>query len=126
MSTPQTSIKIPQVSISQSGPIIQTTVQMPAGKTGTSKIITSQPQFTYQPYQGPYKYGHVPQTPVYPQKLYPGYTYQIHVQPKYVPVILGYPGGNMIPNAQPIPGYPRYPPPGTGLVSQGYPQDPTR
>ena len=81
----------------------------------------SQPQYTYQPYQGPYKYGLVPQTPVYPQKLYPRYTYQIHVQPQYVPIIPSYLGGSMIPNAQPILGYPGYAPPGTALVSQGYP-----
>ena len=73
-SAPQTSALIPQVSIPQSGPTIQTTVQMTTRQPGTSTVITSQPQFTYQLYQGPYQYVPV-KTPVYPQQLYPGYTY---------------------------------------------------
>ena len=60
ISSPQTLLQIPQVSIPQSRPTIQTTVQMPVGQPGTSTIITSQPQFTYQPYQGPYQYRLVP------------------------------------------------------------------
>ena len=46
------SVQIPQVSVPQSGPFVQTSVQMPGGQAGTSKFVTSQPQFTYQPYQG--------------------------------------------------------------------------
>ena len=37
------SMQIPQVSVPQSGPTIQTTVQMPTGQFGTSTILTSQP-----------------------------------------------------------------------------------
>lgn len=40
-----------------------------------------------------------------------------------------YPGGIPIPTAQTIPGHLGYPPPGVGLIPQGYqslPQDPNR
>ena len=52
--------------------------------------------------------------------MYVGYTYQIPTQPQYGPINLGYPRGIPIPNAQAIPGYLGYPPPGTGIVPQGY------
>ena len=52
---------------------------MPAGQPGTSTVIKSQPQFTYQPYQGPYQYGPVAQNISY--QPYPGYTYQMPTQP---------------------------------------------
>ena len=45
-----TSVKIPQASLPQSGPTVQTSVQMPIGEPGPSTVVTSQPQFTYQPY----------------------------------------------------------------------------
>ena len=55
ISTAQTSTipaSIPQVSLPQPGSTIQTLVQMPVGQLGPSTVVTSQPQFTYQPYQG--------------------------------------------------------------------------
>ena len=55
----------PQASLPQSGPTIQTSIQMPVGQPGPSAIITSQPQFTYQPYQGQYQFGPTIQSPVY-------------------------------------------------------------
>jgi len=58
-------VLIPQASLPQSGPTVQTSVQMPVGKPGPSMVVTSQPQFTYQPYQGQYQYGSVVQQPVY-------------------------------------------------------------
>ena len=117
-------MQIPQASVPQSGPTIQTTVQMPTGQAGTSTIFSSQPQFTYQPYQGQYQFGKATKNPVYQYQPYPGYTYQVPQQRQYGLVNLGYPGGFMIPNMHPILGYPRYPPPGTGLITQGY-QDPS-
>ena len=59
------SVQIPQVSVPQSGPSVQTSVQMPAGQDGTSTVVTSQPQFTYQPYQGQYHFGPVSQNLFY-------------------------------------------------------------
>lgn len=50
VSTTPISVKNPQVSVPQSGPTIQTMVQMPMGQSSTNAILTSQPQFTYQPY----------------------------------------------------------------------------
>ena len=94
---PQVSVPIPQVSVPQSGPAPQTTIQMPAGQPGTSSVITSQPQFTYQPYQGSYQYGPVAQNPVY--QPFPRYMYQMPTQPQYGLVSPGYPGGILIPNA---------------------------
>ena len=118
------SVQIPRVSVPQSGPTIQSTVQMPTGQTGTSMIVSSQPQFTYQLYQGQYRFGQVTQNIVYQYQPYPRYTYQIPQQPQYGQVNPNYPGGYTIQNAHPIPGYPGYPPPGTGLITQGY-QDPS-
>jgi len=43
-------MSVPQASLPQSGPTIQTSVQMPVGQPGPSTVVTSQPQFTYQPY----------------------------------------------------------------------------
>ena len=88
-----------------------------------SIVITSQPQFTYQLYQGKYQYGPVLQNLAYHHQPYHGYTYQTPQQPQYGLINPGYPGGIPIPNAQEIPGYPGYPPPGTSLITQGY-QDP--
>jgi len=42
----------PQASLPQSAPTIQTSVQMPVGQPSPSMVVTSQSQFTYQPYQG--------------------------------------------------------------------------
>lgn len=97
---------------------------MPTAQSSTSTLLTSQPQFTYQSYQGQYQFGHTTQNPTYQYQPYPGYNYQVPQQPQYGSVNLGYPGGFTIPNANPIPGYPGYPPPGTGLITQGY-QDPS-
>ena len=74
-------VTIPQVSLPQSRPTIQTSVQMPVGKPGLSMVVTSQPQFTYQPYQGQYQYVPAVQQPVYQYQPYPGYTYQQPQQP---------------------------------------------
>jgi hypothetical protein len=65
------------------------------------------------------------QQPVYQYQPYPGYTYQQPQQPQYGPVNPGFPGGYNIPNAIPVPSYPGYPPPGTGLVTQSF-RDPNR
>ena len=43
-------VKIPQVFVPQSGPFVQTLVEMPGGQAGTSTVVTSQPQFGYQLY----------------------------------------------------------------------------
>ena len=88
-----------------------------------SMVITSQPQFTYQPYQGHYQFGPALQNPVYQYQPYPGYTYQTPQQPQFGLVNPSYPGGFTIPNENLILGYPRYPPPGTSLIMQVY-QDP--
>ena len=117
-STTPVSVQIPQVSVPQSGP----SVQIPIGQTGISTVVTSQPQFTYQPYQGQPQFGPYVQNPSYQYQLYPGYTYQ---QPQYGLVHPGFPGGYTIPNANPIPSYPGYPPPGSALASQGF-RDPNR
>ena len=69
----------------QSGPIIQTIVQIPVGQPHTSTVITIQPQFTYQPYQGQYQFGPVLQNPTYQYQPYPGYTYKTPQQPQYGP-----------------------------------------
>ena len=45
VSTPQTSLPPP-------GSTIQTSVQMPLRQPRLSTVVTIQPQFTYQPYQG--------------------------------------------------------------------------
>ena len=45
-------VSTPRASLPQSGPTIQTLVSMPVGQPGPSTVVTSQPQFTYQPYQG--------------------------------------------------------------------------
>lgn len=65
------------------------------------------------------------QNPVYQYQPYPEYTYQQPRQPQYGLVNPSFPGGYNIPNAIPIPSYPRYPPPGAGLMMQGF-QDPNR
>ena len=96
---PQVSLPIPQVYALQSGPIVHTTVHMPAVQPVTSTVITSQPQFVYPPYQGQYQYGPVAQNPVYQHQPYPGYTYQIPTQPQYGPVNPGFPRGVPVPNA---------------------------
>jgi hypothetical protein len=44
----------PQTSLPLSGSTIQTSVQMPVGQPGLSTVVTSQPQFIYQLYQGQY------------------------------------------------------------------------
>ena len=49
-------ISTPQTSLPQSGSTIQTSVQMPVGQPGSRTVVTSQPQFTYQPYQGQYQF----------------------------------------------------------------------
>ena len=113
-------MQIPQVSVPQSGPTVQTSVQMPVGQAGTSTIATSQPQFIYQPYQGQYQFGPTVQNLVYQYQPYPGYTYQQTQQPQFGPVNPSFPEGYNIPNANPIPCYPGYPPPGTGLITQGF------
>lgn len=120
ISTIPASVKIPQVFVLQSGPTVQTLVQMPTGQAGTSTIATSQTQFIYQPYQGQYQFGPTVQNPVYQYQLYPGYTYQQPQQTQFGLVNPGFPRGCNIPNANIIPGYPRYPPPGTGLITQGF------
>lgn len=93
---------------------------MPVGQLRRSMVVTGQPQFTYQTYQGQYQYGPVVQSLVYQYQLYPRYTYQKpqSQQSQFGPVNLGFLGGYNIPNANPIPGYPGYPPPGVVLVSQ--------
>lgn len=51
VSTTPASVKIPQVSLPQLGPTVQTSIQMPVGQASTiATIATSQPQFTYQLY----------------------------------------------------------------------------
>ena len=95
---------------------------MPAGQAGTSTVVTSQPKFMYQPYQGYPQFRLSSQNPNYQYQPYPGYTYQQPQQPQFGPVNPVYPGGYTIPNATPIPNYPRYPPPGTALATQGFPQ----
>jgi len=62
---------------------------------------------------------------VYQYQSYPGYTYQQPQQPPFGLVNLGFLGGYNIPNANPILGYPEYPPPGASLVTQGF-RDPNR
>jgi len=42
-------VSTPQTSLPQSGCTIQISVQMPVGQLGSSTVVTSQPQFTYQP-----------------------------------------------------------------------------
>ena len=120
-----TPTSIPQASLPQSGPTIQTMVQILVGQPGPSTVVTAQPQFTYQPYQGQYQYGPAVQPPVYQYQPYPGYTYQQPQQPQYGPVNPGFPGGNNIPNAILIPSYPGYPPPGAGMMTQSF-RDPNR
>ena len=93
---------------------------MPVGQPGSSTVVTSQPQFTYQLYQGQYQFGPVVQQPVYQYQPYPGYTYQQPQQPQYGLVNPGFPGGYNIPNAILIPSYPGYPPPGAGLMTQSF------
>ena len=51
----------PQTSLPLSGSTIQTMVQMPVGQPGLSTVVTSQPRFTYQQYQGQYQFGPVVQ-----------------------------------------------------------------
>lgn len=51
VSTVPASVQTPQASLPQSGPTIQILVQMPIGQASPSTVVTSQPQFTYQPYQ---------------------------------------------------------------------------
>ena len=119
------SVQIPQVSVPQSGPSVQTSVQIPIGQTGTSTVVTSQPQFTYQPYQGQPHFGPYVQNPSYQYQPYPGYTYQQPQQPQFGTINPGYPGGYTIPNANPIPSYPGYPPAGTALATQSF-RDPNR
>ena len=93
---------------------------MPTRKSCTSTILTSQPQFTYQLYQGQYQFGHTTHNPTYQYQLYPGYTYQIPQQPQFGLVNTGF----TIANVHPILGYPRYPHLGIGFITQGY-QDPS-
>ena len=69
-------MQIPQVSVPQLGPSVQTSVQVPAGQASTSTVVTSQPQFMYQPYQGQPQFGPISQNPTYQYQPYPGYTYQ--------------------------------------------------
>ena len=99
---PQISVQILQVFVPRSGPTIQTTVQIPAGQASSSTVATSQPQFTYQPYQGQYQFGPITQAPVYQYQLYPSYTYQQPQQPQFGPVNPSFSGGFTIPNANPI------------------------
>ena len=116
-------VSLPPISMPQSGPTIQTSAQIPAGST----VVTSQPQFIQPPYQAQYQpqYGPAAQQPTYQYQRYPGYTYQQPQQPQYGPVNPGFPGGYNIPNENPIPGYPGYPPPGAGLVTPSF-RDPNR
>lgn len=58
-------VSTPQTSLPPSGSTIQNLVQMPVGQPGSSTVVTSQPKFTYQPYQGQYQFGPVVQQPVY-------------------------------------------------------------
>lgn len=78
---------------------------MPVGQPSPSTVVTSQPYFIYQPY--------------------PGYTYQQPQQLQFGLVNRSFLGGYNIPNANPIPSYPRYPPLGAGLITQGF-RDPNR
>ena len=71
----------PQTYLPLSGSTVQTTVQMPIGKPGSSTVVTSQPQFAYPPYQGQYPVGPAVQQPVSQYQPYPGYTYQQPQQP---------------------------------------------
>ena len=64
------------------------------------------------------------QNPTHQYQLYPGYTFQSPQEPHFGSINPGYLGGFTIPNANLIPRYPRYPPPSTSLISQGY-QDPS-
>ena len=66
---------------------------MPVGQPGSSTVVTSQPQFTYQPYQGQYQFGPAVQQPVYQYQPYPGYTYQQPQQPQYDSVNPSFLGG---------------------------------
>ena len=95
------------------------------GQLGPNTVVTSQPLFTYQPYQGKYQFDPAVQQSVYRYQPYPGYTYQKLQQPQYGLVNPGFRGGYNIPNAIPIPSYPGYPPPGAGLMTQGF-RDPNR
>ena len=49
-------VSTPQTYLPPSGSTIQTSVQIPVGQPGSSTAVTSQPQFTYQPYQGQYQF----------------------------------------------------------------------
>ena len=60
------------------------------------------------------------QNPVYQYQSYPGYTYYQPQQTQFGLVNLSFLGGYNIPNANPILGYPEYPPPGARLVTQGF------
>lgn len=104
----------PQVSVPQSGPTVQTSIQMPTGQDGPSTISMS------QPYQGQYQSGPTVQNLAYRYQLYPGYIYQQPQQPQFGLVNLGFRGGHNIPNANLIPCYPRYPPPRAGLITQRF------
>lgn len=113
-------VQTPQASLPQLGPTVQTSVQMIAGQAGPGTAVTSQPQFIYQTYQGKYQFIPTVQKPVYQYQPYLGYTYQQPQQPQFGSVNLGFSGGYNIPNANPIPGYPGYPPYGFGLVTHGF------
>lgn len=123
---------ITQVIVHQPGPTVHSTVQTSAGQPGTTIIAIIQPytgQFVYQSYQGKFQYGPIGKNPVYQSQPYPSYTYQIPSHLQFGTTNPGYPGGIPIPTAQPIPSYPGCPPPGTGIVPQGYlfsQQDPNR
>jgi len=45
-------VSTPHTYLPQSGSTIQTSVHIPVGQPGSSMVVTSQPQFTYQLYQG--------------------------------------------------------------------------
>lgn len=73
-----------------------------------------------QPFQGQFLQGQMGQGPLFQNQPYLDHTFQVAIQLKFAMAHHGYLGGIKIPTAQAIPGYPGYPPPGTGLVLQGY------
>jgi len=69
------------------------------------------------------------QSSLFLNQLYLDHTFQAPMKLQYSMAHPRYPEGMQIPTAQAIPGYLGYPPPGTGLVPQGYQyahQDPKR
>jgi len=88
ISTISASVQTPQASLLQLGPTVQPLVQMLVGQAGPSTVVTSHPQFTYQPYQGQYQFGPTVQNLFYQYQPYLGYTYKQPQQPSLVQLIL--------------------------------------